>query len=456
MEQRKARGWPRVLLGALCAVLLVGIAFRLIQENAVDKELEAFQAKYRALGYPVTLEELKERHEVPEGEENAAPLILAALDRIDDTDVDYDYIPIMGYYNEDLQPGEPLPVKVAAESQYFLSINEEPISELRNLIREPYCNFPIDWDNFVGMDLGRLAGMRHLARIFALRALVLGDLGDVDEAIDAIEEIFLLGDIEQTQPMYISYAVGVAISGIGTSSVQTLLESATLNDAQFLHVTKIIQSAEAGPNPLYSFIADYILTEHWIENIRTKVAANWTVSPVHGLKDNAYTLAGLDAHDARAYLQSLDDFLELLRLPVSEAIEREETLGTPFFFSLSPLGMMRESGMMLREAGILPFARRPIRYDAILITLQVERYRTQEGALPTSLEDLVPKYLDEVSEDPYGEGPLRFRAVGESYVVYSVGSNRVDDGGYDFEADVAFAPVNEIAFVVRRPGAGAP
>lgn len=88
MEQRRARNWPRVVLGVLCVVLLVGVAFRLIQESTVNKELEAFQAKYRALGYPVTLEELKERHEVPEGEENAAPLILAALDRIDDSDVD--------------------------------------------------------------------------------------------------------------------------------------------------------------------------------------------------------------------------------------------------------------------------------------------------------------------------------------------------------------------------------
>ena len=456
MEQRRAHNWLKVVLAALCVVLLAGLAFRLAQQSAADKEMEAFQAKYRALGYPVTLEELKASHEVPEGEENVAPLIQAALDRIDDSDVDYDFIPIMGYYNEVLPPGAPLPVKVVSEIHYFLSINEDPIDELRELIRLPYCNFPIDWDEVGGSGLGRLAQMRNLALMFSLRALVLGDAVDIDGAIDAIEDIFLLGDIEQRQPMFPSYAEGVGINGIGTSSVQTLLESATLNEAHLLHVIEIVQSARAGHDPLYSFIAEYILAEHWIENIRAEVAANWTVSPLYVLMDNAYTLAGLDAHDARAYLQSLDDYIELFRLPVSEALDRWETLDTPFFFSLSPFGMMRETGMIIREAGILPFAREQIRYDAILTALQVERYRLEEGALPSSLEMLVPGYLDEVPEDPYGDGPLRFRVVGESYVVYSVGSNRVDDGGYDFEADKRMPPMKEIAFVVRRPGGEVP
>ena len=168
MEQRGARTWPRVVLMGACVALLVVVGYRLVQESAGDRDLEAFQAKYRALGYPVTLDELKEAHEVPEGEENVAPLILDALDRIDDSDVDYDYIPIMGYYNEDLQPGEPLPEKVVSESQYFLSINAEAIGELRELIRKPYCNFPIDWDDVGGSGLSRLVAVRWRAHIFSL------------------------------------------------------------------------------------------------------------------------------------------------------------------------------------------------------------------------------------------------------------------------------------------------
>ena len=452
MEQRGARTWPRVALMGACVALLVIVGYRLVQESAGDRDLEAFRAKYRALGYPVTIDELKEAHEVPEGEENVAPLLLAALDRIDESDVDYDNIPILGNVEELPPPGEPLPAKIVSESQYFLSINEEALGEIRQLIREPHCNFPIDWDNYFHMeDIGRLAEMRNLARIFALRALILGDAGDGDGAIDAIEDIFLLGAVEQSQPTYISYLVGVAISGIGTAYVETLLESVTLNDEQLLHLSDVVRWAKARHNPVHSLLGDYILAEHWIDNMRDTALVDFMGGPLSLMMDNAYVLAGLEAHDARASRQSLDSYLELFQMPLSEALDREETLNTPSYYTLFPMGKMRESGMIGRSGVGFLFARYQVLYNAILASLQVERYRLEEGVLPTSLEDLVPKYLDEVPLDPYDGGPLRFRAVGESYVVYSVGCDRVDDGGYDFEADEAMRPMQEIAFVVRRP-----
>ena len=450
MEQRRARNWLAVGVAMLCVAVLCLGGFRLLQERALDTEREAFEAKYRALGYPVTLEELQEAHEVPAGAENAAFMLLAALDRIDDSDVDYDYIPLMGANPELPPPGEPLPAKMASEIQYFLSLNEEPINTLRRLIHEPYCNFPIDWDNFMGMSLDRLARMRNLARIFSLRALVLGDGGDIDGAIDAIEDIFLVGNIDMRQPLLISYLVGTGISGIGTSSVQLLLESSTLNDDQLLRLAGIIESAKSREDPLYPLLGDYIRGEHWIENMRAIAPIERTGDPLSLVVDSVYNLTGLEAHDTRAYRQLIDVYLELYTMPLGEALEQLETVETPFFFSLFPKGMMREYGTIGTERVIKLFARYQILYDAILTTLHVERYRLQEGVLPTSLGDLVPKYLEEVPLDPYGGAALRYRAVGQSYVVYSVGSDGIDQGGYDFEADEALSPRKEIGFVVRR------
>lgn len=350
-----------------------------------------------------------------------------------------------------------MPVEVASESQYFLSINEATLEELRQLIREPYCNFPIDWDNYFKMeDIGRLAEMRNLARIFALRALILGDAGDVDAAIDAIEDVFLLGAVEQSQPTYISYLVGVAISGIGTAYVETLLESVTLNDEQLLHLSDVVRWAKARHNPIHSLLGDYILAEHWIDKIRDTALADFMGDPLSLMMDNAYVLAGLEAHDARAYRQSLDSYLELFQMPLSEALGREKTLNTPSYYSFFPMGEMRESGMIGRSGVGFIFARYQVLYNAILTSLQVERYRQEEGVLPKTLKELLPEYFDELPADPYSEGPLRFRVVSESYVVYSVGSNRIDDGGYDFEADESLPPSEEIAFVVRRPWGEAP
>ena len=69
MEGRPSRTWLKVLLQGFCSVLLIMWALRSIQESKSAQELREFQEKYRALGYPVTMEELKEAHAVPEGEE---------------------------------------------------------------------------------------------------------------------------------------------------------------------------------------------------------------------------------------------------------------------------------------------------------------------------------------------------------------------------------------------------
>ena len=62
-------------------------------------------------------------------------------------------------------------------------------------------------------------------------------------------------------------------------------------------------------------------------------------------------------------------------------------------------------------------------------------YQKDQGKPPESLNVLVPKYLAEIPVDPFDGEPLRYDA--KRGVIYSVGRNRVDDGG-QIEAGKAF------------------
>ena len=42
---------------------------------------------------------------------------------------------------------------------------------------------------------------------------------------------------------------------------------------------------------------------------------------------------------------------------------------------------------------------------------------------------LVPEYLSQVPEDPYGDGPLIYRRTEGEFILYSVGADGEDDGG---------------------------
>ena len=62
--------------------------------------------------------------------------------------------------------------------------------------------------------------------------------------------------------------------------------------------------------------------------------------------------------------------------------------------------------------------------------LACHRYRLASGTWPGQLEELVPKYLTSVPRDPIGGGLLVYRPDSQNgFVLYSKGSNGIDDGG---------------------------
>ena len=58
-----------------------------------------------------------------------------------------------------------------------------------------------------------------------------------------------------------------------------------------------------------------------------------------------------------------------------------------------------------------------------------ERFRLAKGRWPTELEELVPHFLDQLPADPFDGQPLKMKYSDGTFVVYSVGIDRVDNGG---------------------------
>jgi hypothetical protein len=67
---------------------------------------------------------------------------------------------------------------------------------------------------------------------------------------------------------------------------------------------------------------------------------------------------------------------------------------------------------------------------ALLATIAILRYKAEKGQLPDDLEQLVSAgYLRELPMDPYSDGSLVYKRVGDDFVLYSVGADFDDDGG---------------------------
>lgn len=70
-----------------------------------------------------------------------------------------------------------------------------------------------------------------------------------------------------------------------------------------------------------------------------------------------------------------------------------------------------------------------MRLDAAKVAVALEAHRRATGAYPASLDELIPRSLPAMPIDRYDGKPLRYALRDGRPVVYSVGSDRTDEGG---------------------------
>ncbi len=74
--------------------------------------------------------------------------------------------------------------------------------------------------------------------------------------------------------------------------------------------------------------------------------------------------------------------------------------------------------------------RQVVAHERLLIAeLALRCNQSEQGHAPTSLEQLVPQYLQRVPSDPFSRRPMIYRPQGTNWLLYSVGEDGVDDGG---------------------------
>lgn len=69
--------------------------------------------------------------------------------------------------------------------------------------------------------------------------------------------------------------------------------------------------------------------------------------------------------------------------------------------------------------------------------LALRGFNTETGRPPAALDELLPNYLRAVPVDPFTERPLIYRPQGTNWLLYSVGPNRLDEGGKPYGPSVS-------------------
>jgi len=133
--------------------------------------------------------------------------------------------------------------------------------------------------------------------------------------------------------------------------------------------------------------------------------------------------------DARMYADAIRRIVELAPLRYYEAIGRLATIRT------KPAGWHpgRDDFLWrfisLVEHGFAGQAYREVRRDMARIWFLLEQHRTEHGDYPTTLDSIAPALGGDPLVDPFSGEPYRYRLTDNTYFLYSVGPDQVDDGG---------------------------
>jgi hypothetical protein len=130
--------------------------------------------------------------------------------------------------------------------------------------------------------------------------------------------------------------------------------------------------------------------------------------------------------------------------PYYETVEEQKRLTDQLRFSIGPVSN-RLFPFPLRATTEIEARKRVTR-----LGLAAYGYRAKHGRFPEKLEDLVPDFIAWLPVDPFSGKPMRMKTTDRGLVIYSVGSDLVDNGGTPFswkntprQTDIVFELTNK-------------
>ncbi|MGI8982900.1 MAG: hypothetical protein ACR2FY_27080 [Pirellulaceae bacterium] len=138
----------------------------------------------------------------------------------------------------------------------------------------------------------------------------------------------------------------------------------------------------------------------------------------------------LDVGNCRAVIAELER-AEVQRDPLEDCLRREKLwsdLAMRWRYRLMVFAQ-GESNVFEDDPQRL-FHKRELALNRLMRTdLAIRAFRQETGRLPRSLAELAPRYLQDALDDPFSGEPLKYRADGPNFQLYSVGPDEEDDGG---------------------------
>jgi hypothetical protein len=443
---RKWRRWRTLLFLAGVPVLAcIGIVLWVL---LAEPDLQRAVAEADRLDPGWRLEELEAARETVADEENSALMVLAASRLLPNN---WLATPPggRGLYEVLEEIGKTLPAhrltqKLAERIRAELGSVTAARDALRKIAGLPRGRYPIAW---AGVDtmLTHIQIARDVEPVLELDALCRIEKGDLQGALVSCRALLNLGRSFGDEATMFSHHVRLTCRRIALHALERILAQGEKESEQLADFQRLLEQEAEFPLLLAIARADRAWMHAWLETAGAgklnRASLGMAASPLGGTADRL-----IDKASARAshggYLRYLTEVVEIAKLPPEQQHARWRELEEPKMGFPPSLRFFRDFGGRAMSAAYYAGLGR---LRCAIAAVAMERYRLEERRWPETLEDLIPRYLSAVPNDPYDGQPLRLARTKEGLVVYCLGPDFADNGGR-LARDNFTTPATDVGF----------
>ncbi len=431
MDKSKKIGFA-IVLGIPLFLAFGGSVFVLVASARASKSIDSERLIARRLGIPTEPGDLSTTRIPPS--QNAATLY-RRLDGLLTGDLAKQQKLITNGTGKELTSAE-------AEARSAALVKLGPMLALATqLDTHPHCDFERDWSQGQYLRFSEFPGMRSLEKDLVLQADTQDLHGDSAGAMKSLGYAERVAVDAGADPTLISMLVRLAGKSIVNREYQTLISRHSRDTAYLDSISKRVQASSALPDikfycrgevvlgisairsltdlrPFRSYAGDSdsesetgssesgasfqraFFQSHLVQNtLSTKLLAAWEV---------AWSKFPKDTEDWDAYLRALS--------AMEVSIDKDTSLSNAFNRILFPIF----------DQASLAVGKLQAQNRMLLTSIEVLKIRNATGKLPV----VTPSRLGPLRLDPFDGNPLRYVRMGSGFKLYSIGTDRKDDGGH--------------------------
>jgi len=359
------------------------------------------------------------------------------------------------YTIDELSPRQSLDEKRSQELDDELQKVSEAVVAARRLADMPRGRYNLIWSkDAVFTLLPHLDAVEEVLRLLWLDAVHQTQHGDIEAALTSCRALLNTGRSIGDEPASASQVRRLRSQDYAMKSLERALAHGEPSHADLQALERLLQDESEQPLLLIAARGERAIWDQFLNVLKAGEldrAALWWRYLTRRSVELEDALDKKRAHATHgASLKYFNEYVENCKLRFEQQLHRQSRYSMPKLEECTTLFEGCCFGGSIEDLLTLGFGRRLALIRSAITALAVERYRLQNRCWPDRLEDLVPNYLNSIATDPIDGHALRYRHLADGVVIYSVGLDRIDDGG-NIERVKFKEPGTDIGFQLWNP-----